>query len=246
MWSDPWVIALLGFGAGALAGTTGIGGVILVPALVFYVGVPVRAGIAAAMMAFVLNGFVGTVVFARHKSIRWDLAIPLVVGAIPSAAAGTWLVNAANPLMLKILIGLLTAFSGLQGLWRRGEIERFHSGKVFLPIGAVTGFLSSLSGTGGAVVLMPILFFMDVPVLTAIGLSAAVQFPIAVSATIGNLFVGQLDVKMGMILAVSMSIGLLPGAKLAHRLPIKHLRQLVSAVLTGVGLFILVNLLRQG
>ena len=44
-----------------------------------------------------------------------------------------------------------------------------------------------LSGTGGPLVLVPILTFLSMPLLAVIGLSQAIQIPIAVFATIESM-----------------------------------------------------------
>jgi len=106
-------------------------------------------------------------------------------------------------------------------------------------IGAFTGFLSSVTGTGGPLVLVPILVAASVPVLTAVGLSQVIQVPIAVAATAGNLLYGTVDVVLASILAVSLTIGSWYGAKLAHNVSRDRLRRIVSIVLVVVGLFIL-------
>ena len=113
---------------------------------------------------------------------------------------------------------------------------------TLLGIGAVTGFLSSVSGTGGPLVLVPILIAMKLPVLTAVGLSQAIQLPVAIAATVGNVIYGKLDLALGGILAASLTVGSWYGAKLAHTLPRAALRQIVSVVLVVIGLFILGNL----
>jgi len=84
------LIVLLGITSGLMIGCVGIGGVILVPALVFLAGVPIQISIPAAMMAYILSGFVATAVFARNKSIRWGTAAWLSAGATPTAFAGAW------------------------------------------------------------------------------------------------------------------------------------------------------------
>ncbi len=68
------VVTLVGLGclAGLLIGAVGIGGVILVPALVYFGGVPIHAAIAGAMMSYLLTGLVGTLVYARAKSIQME------------------------------------------------------------------------------------------------------------------------------------------------------------------------------
>ena len=75
----------LGLFAGLLIGCVGIGGVIVVPALTYIAGTPIQSSIAAAMMAYILSGGVGTAVYARKGSIRWSMALWLSAGAMPAA-----------------------------------------------------------------------------------------------------------------------------------------------------------------
>jgi uncharacterized membrane protein YfcA len=80
-------IALLGTLSGLMIGCIGIGGVILVPALVFLASVVIEIAIPAAMFAYILSGLAATVVFARNKSIDWRMAISLCIGGTPAAFA---------------------------------------------------------------------------------------------------------------------------------------------------------------
>lgn len=237
-----------GFGllAGGLIGCVGVGGVILVPALVYLVGVPIKVAIAAAMFAFLLSGLVGTFVFARNKSIRWNLTRPLWLGAMSSALAGALTVSAAPTGLLEFIIAVLTAGSGVHALGRAaptcdaGDVE---VGTTYLFLaGSVTGFLSALTGTGGPLVLIPILMWAHLPVLTAIGLAQAIQLPIAALATAGNAYTGTLDVTLGLIIGFGIVFGTWGGAWLAHRLPREALRRVVAAVLAVVGGMILAKL----
>src|SRR5262249_47717723 len=87
---------------------------------------------------------------------------------------------------------------------------------VLLFIGAATGFLSSLTGTGGPLVLVPILLSMRLGVLASVGLSQIFQLPVALAATAGNIIYGELDLPLGIVLAASLSGGSWFGAKLAR------------------------------
>ena len=62
-------------------------------------------------------------------------------------------------------------------------------------------FCHQLSGTGGPLVLVPILIAIKLPVLTAVGLSQVIQIPVAVASTFGNILYGELD----FVLAVEYS-----------------------------------------
>src|SRR5688572_28237091 len=61
--------ALHGVSAGVLIGCVGIGGVILVPILVYVAAVPLPTAIAAAMCAFLVSGLVGVYVFAKAGTV---------------------------------------------------------------------------------------------------------------------------------------------------------------------------------
>ncbi len=243
--SELVLLLLLGLMSGLLIGCIGIGGVLLVPALVFLVQIPIGISIAAAMMAYILAGSIGTAVFAHNKSIRWGMAGWLCIGAAPTAYAGAWAVSAVSPGLLEAGLGLLTLLSGLNSLRRRSVTEgpeRRISNTALLIVGAVTGFLSSVSGSGGPLVLVPILLTLSVPVLTAVGLSQAIQLPIAIAATIGNFLYGQVDWTLGGILAATLTVGTWFGAKLAHDVPRATLQRIVSVVLIAVGAFIFANI----
>jgi uncharacterized protein len=237
-------IALLGTFSGLLIGCIGIGGVILVPALIFLAGLPIQAAIPAAMFAYILSGLVATAIFARNKSIHWGMAMWLCLAATPAAFAGAWAVSVFDPRLLAALLGLLTFLSGLNAL-RTQKLadlsDKEVPGKVLLIIGVVTGFLSSVTGTGGPMVLVPILISMSVPVLTAVGLSQAIQLPVAIAATLGNILYGKLDMTLAGVLAASLTVGSWFGAHLAHSVPRAVLRGIVSAVLVVIGAFILAN-----
>ena len=239
-------IAALGITSGLMIGCIGIGGVILVPALVFLVGIPIKIGIPAAMLAYIVSGLVASFVFARNKSIRWGLATWLCAGATPTAFAGAWAVSVVNPRVLEVGLGLLTFFSGVNSLRVRQTADEFGergvSSTTLLGVGAVTGFLSSVSGTGGPLVLVPVLIAMRLPVLTAVGLSQVIQLPVAIASTVGNVLYGELDLVLAVILAASLTVGSWYGAKLAHILPRETLRRIVAAVLVVIGLFILGNI----
>ncbi len=237
-------IGLLGIVSGLMIGCIGIGGVILVPALVFLANIPIKVAIPAASLAYILSGLVATIVFARNKSIHWGMAIALCIGATPAAFGGAWAVSAFNQLLLETCLGLLTFLSGLNSLRTQRAAKVVDTGVpngVLLTVGGVTGFLSSLTGTGGPLVLVPIMISMSVPVLAAVGLSQAIQLPVAVAATLGNVLYGKLDLSLGGVLAASLTVGSWYGAKLAHVVPRTLLRQIVSAVLLLIGAFILVN-----
>lgn len=240
------VIGAIGLAAGVMIGCVGVGGVIVVPALVYGIGMPIQDAIASAMMGYVLTGAIGTAVYARARSIRWELAGWIALGAAPGALFGAWASNGVDPRFLEFGVGALSLWSGLNSVFgrRRGappEARALRPAELAL-VGLVTGVLSAITGTGGPLVLVPILIWLKLPTLTAVGLSQAAQIPIATLATIGNFAYGEPDVSMGLALGLGLAAGTWAGAKAAHALPRRTLETIAAAVLIVVGVLVLARL----
>jgi uncharacterized membrane protein YfcA len=235
---EPILLTALGAAAGALIGCVGIGGVILVPALVYVAGQSLPTAIAAALGAFIVSGLVGVYEYSRAGSIRWRETAWTWAGALPLAFVGALLVAEIAPWLLELAIGLLAAASGLNVFVRR-RAEPSGTATLSAPrlaaIGGVTGLLSALTGTGGPLVLMPILLALETPMLAALGLAQAIQLPVAVAATLGNSLSGALDVRLALLLAGGIAVGTWLGAKAAHAVPTNRLRKAVAVLLVLVG-----------
>jgi hypothetical protein len=106
----------------------------------------------------------------------------------------------------------------------------------------VTGYGSAMSGTGGPLLLVPILVWLKMPVLTAVGLSQVIQLPIAALATWGNLVYGNVDIAVGLGIAILLMAGVAAGARIAHWVPARVLRRIVALVLLAVGALIVTRL----
>ena len=233
----------LGLLAGVLIGAVGIGGVILVPALAYLGGFSVHAAIPAAMAAYMVAGAIGTFAYWRAGSVPWTFAGPLFLGAMPAAIAGALASTAAPTAVLEASIGILTAASGLN-TWRDASREADRPSVSLTPqqltvAGIVTGFASSLTGTGGPLVLVPILMWLKCPVLASVGLAQVVQLPIALLATSANLWSGTVNTQLAGCLALGMAMGTWGGAKIAHAVPRQTLRLMIAAILAVVGVAIL-------
>jgi uncharacterized membrane protein YfcA len=94
---------------------------------------------------------------------------------------------------------------------------------------------SALTGTGGPVLLVPLLMWWGAPVLTSVGLSQAIQVPIAVMASVGNVWTGSLDVPLTAVLSLGVACGAAVGARIAHAVPASYLARMVAVALVLVG-----------
>ena len=230
--------AILALLVGVFIGCVGIGGVLLVPGLVYLLGMDVQTAIATCMFSYLFSGAAGAAEYARRGSIRWSMALWLCVGAMPGAYLGAATVSIMSAFWLQVIIAVLVLFSGIYALRQAAPLlcGEARPGSVRLAaIGGITGFGSALSGTGGPLVLIPILVWMKFPLLTAVGLSQVIQLPIAALASIGNFQLGEVDVGAGLTIAALLVVGVIVGARLAHRLPARLLKPIVAGVLIAVG-----------
>jgi len=231
-------LTLIGLLAGILIGTIGIGGVILVPLLSFVLGFDLHLAMSASSLSFLFPGIVGTLTYANKRSIVWNQVLWLSIGIIPAALLGALVNTNLNTKVLVLIVAGLIAFSGINVFINRQNesavISNFKKPWLII-IGALVGFGSSLTGTGGPVLLVPILVSLHYPALKAIGISQAIQLPIAVFAVIGFWLYSQIDLGLGLHLGVAQAIGVYIGAQIAHRLPVAQLKRLVAIALIGVG-----------
>jgi len=245
-----WAILVLLGGlsviVGVLIGGVGIGGVLLVPILTYVYFIYVHMAIAAAMFSYLFSGLVGATIFAHKRSINWKMALWLFVGAMPAAFMGAFVASAVPARGLEFLIATLIIFAGANALLT--PVEDAHRDRMLGPvqllvIGVITGFGSAITGTSGPLILVPILIWLKVPTLTAVGLSQAVQLPIASLATIGNFIYGTVDMVIGGVIGAALMIGAAIGAHLAHAVSQATLRRVVAWVLVAVGIFIVGRIL---
>ena len=232
-------IAVTGVVIGIAIGAVGIGGVLLVPFLTLTLGIDVKHAIAAALLSYVPSCVVAVVLFARRGSIPWREAALLCMAALPTAWVGAHAAQQAPAGLLEAAIGALLLAGGIYALLPARDVaigQRRLAPATLLGLGGGTGFVSALTGAGGAFVLLPILLLLDIPVLPAIGLGQAIALPIAGLASLAYVVAGIMDVWLAAGLAVTLTLGIALGTPIAHALPQRLLRRLLgSAVLLAGG-----------
>lgn len=223
---------------GILIGAIGIGGVLLVPMLTYVLGISIHVAIATAMFSYLFTGLVGAFEYSRRGSINWGKGLWLCLGGMPGGYLGAMTAWSTPGIILETVIGTLVFLSGLQAL-RQGERQDVKGGALNAPalclIGLVTGFASAITGTGGPLVLVPLLLWLKVPTLMAVGLSQIIQIPIALLATGGNLTFGHVDFALGLGLSVILVGGVVIGARVAHQVSRDTLKRIIATALLITG-----------
>jgi hypothetical protein len=85
-----WLPAAVGFFVGVLAGFLGIGGgLLMMPALVYLIGVPTFVAVGTDLFTIMLSGFYGAATYSMKGRVEILAVILMLAGAAPGAQIGT-------------------------------------------------------------------------------------------------------------------------------------------------------------
>ena len=229
------VLAALGvLLAGLAIGATSIGGVLVVPVLGTLAQVDPGRAVAAASLGFAFTGAAAWWLGPRPAG-GGGLALDgfALAGAALGALTLAWLPAGG----VRLTVGLIALGSGLYALFGRACHRATPLPSVALVVlGLMVGCLSAWSGTGGPVVLLPLLALLGVPASVGVDAAQRVQLPVALAATAVNFAAGRLDILLGLGIGVLVLAGWAAGRWLARRLPVPRLRQAVALALIATGL----------
>src|SRR3954451_2282531 len=252
-------IVVAGLVVGFIVGLTGMGGgALMTPALIFLgvgggeAAVVVTADLTAA--AVYKSG--GALIHAREGSPNFALARWLIIGSVPMAFLGPWLVHHVTSnedeldKLLKEMIGFaLLLAAATYALRLYINLRRVRGGHpdadpnppvrplLTLLVGAVGGLLVGITSVGSGSVIM-VALLMLYPGLSAVrlvGTDLVQAVPLVLSAAIANIIATGLDWSI----LIPLVIGSLPGSMLGSRIapsgPQAILRRGIGLVPTMAG-----------
>lgn len=237
-WNDYLIGACLFLGA-VLYTSVGHGGASAYIAVLSLFGVSAAAIKPTALALNIVVSSYTSVAYVRAKLCSFRLLIPLLMGAVPMAYVGGMLHLPSH--VYKPLVGCILLFSAYRFIapHRTTAAEiRPHHPLLAVVIGAVIGFLSGLTGTGGGIFLSPLVLFLGwTTVKGASGTAALFIFFNSVAGFLGNLQAAH-DLPATLPLFV---LCVVLGAVLGTRLGIRHfsealLRRALGVVVLVAGL----------
>jgi uncharacterized protein len=237
------LLALAAVAVGLFIGTVGVGGILLIPALAYFGGLPVHTAAATALFTFAFTGILGTFLFQRRGSIDWRITAPVCVGAIVFSVLGAWASSRLDARPLTLLIGAIIIFAGAHILVPSRPRGAFRDGRsrgeqaMLLGVGAASGFGSGLSGAGGPLFSVPMMVLAGFVPLASIGTSQVLQIVAAAFGTAGNLAYGQIDFRVAAWITVLELAGVVAGVRLAHAASVQTLRRTAGGLCLVVGAF---------
>ena len=253
-------ILAAGFFVGILVGLTGMGGgALMTPALIFLgVGAP-TAVITADLTAAAIYKTGGALVHRREGSPNMQLAKWLMIGSIPMALLGPYLVSwVVDPAKIEDTLKLCLGFALLvaaatYALRLYLNLVRIRGGGPqaddnppvrpipTLLVGALGGLLVGITSVGSGSVIM-IALLMLYPGLSAVklvGTDLVQAVPLVLAAAVSNIALHGLDWGLLVPLVIGSVPGTIIGAMIAPRVPQSFIRRAIVVVLTMSGVALL-------
>jgi len=254
------VTVLVGLLIGFLVGMSGIGGaILLLPVLILVLKVPPLIAVGSDAVFAALTKMGAAVVHWRQKTVDFRLALRLVVGSIPGALIGFYLLSHLQSiygdgigLILERIIGVLLltvpfVMVGQTLLVRRragtqDESETTGNGAgTTMLIGLLGGFLVGLTsvGSGSIILVLLLLAFRRQPVvLVGTDIVHAVLLT-GLTGMLHHFTLSSVDFKLVGLLLIGSLPGAYIGARLSRRVSPLKLRIALLLLLVSAGVILL-------
>lgn len=258
----------LGILVGVLMGLTGAGGGILsVPLLVFFLGLPIAEAAPIALCAVALASSIGAILGLKNKVLRYKAAGFMAIFGLALSPLGLWLAPHIPNAPLQILFSLILLYVAIRLLSQaRNELKGIPEPNRKLPpclinpahgklqwtmpcaraltlSGSLAGFLSGLLGVGGGFIIVPALKrYTDLPVKSIVATSLGVLAIVTGGGAIFSAASGNLNLIVAAPFSLAALVGLLFGQLIGKKLSGPNV-QLIFAVFT---LLIALSLLIKG
>lgn len=208
---NRWIATFAtGIVAGLLSGLFGVGGgIIMVPALVYLVGLDQIRAHGTSLAAVTVLAISSGSSYALEGQIDWHLAVLLASGSVFGAWFGAKLLPRVHPRSAAIAFNVLLVVTAVRMLIGGGDSGTHRALTLWLSVvlvlaGVAVGLLASLLGVGGGAVLVPLMVVgMGMPTVVAKGTSLAVIVFSSVVGTIGNRRHSNIDVPAAVTVGLS-------------------------------------------
>ena len=107
-------------------------------------------------------------------------------------------------------------------------------------VGTLVGILSSVSGLGGWLMIVPLLIFLGREAKLAVGTSFVFILVVAISSIIAHYRLGNVDIKTGLMLGLGGVIGAQIGPQILQHVSEQNFKRIFSVllVITAVWIFV--------
>lgn len=249
------IVTLLAFITGILVGLTGTGaGVILTPLVMLVTPFHALTVIGTDLMSGAVTKLAGVVEHRKLGQVRWTLAGYLLAGSVPGSVLGILFIRFLETRMsmkdldhaLKILLGLTLFGVALFLPFLRGRKDLIsaeyasprllNGGLKLAAVGAVVGFLVSMTSVGsGSLLMIALLVLVPLPLGSLVGTD--ILFGLVTTALAGTLHfqMGDFNTRLFLLLVAGEVPGVILGSRLTRRIPERYFTWLFSILYFSLG-----------
>ena len=249
-------VLIVSFGVGIVVGLTGMGGgALMTPALIF-LGVNPTAAVANDLVAASINKSVGASVHWRRGSPNLRLAGLLMVGSVPFAFAGGFIVKSIGStevqqdFLVTAIGGALLFTAGTYAFRMYLQLRHVTAGNTIseddptvrvvptILVGAVGGLLVGITsvGSGSLIMVALLLIYPTLSAVRLVGTDLVQAVPLVLAAAVGHVLTEGVTWAVLIPLVLGGTPGTFLGAKMAAWVSQSVIRRGIVIVLTLTGL----------
>jgi uncharacterized membrane protein YfcA len=249
-------VLVVSFGVGIVVGLTGMGGgALMTPALIF-LGVNPVAAVANDLVAASINKSVGASVHWRRGSPNLRLAGLLILGSVPCAFAGGFIVRSVGAAkeqqeFLTTAIGLALLFTASTYALRMYlQLRHVTAGNILsedtptvravptVIVGAIGGLLVGITsvGSGSLIMVALLLLYPTLSAVRLVGTDLVQAVPLVLAAAVGHVLNDGVTWAVLIPLVLGGTPGTFVGARMAAWVSQSVIRRGIVIVLTVTGL----------
>jgi uncharacterized protein len=242
---------LIGFVVGTLIGMTGVGGgVLLLPVLIFILGVPPIVAVGSDALFNFVTKIGSSAVHINKGTVRRKVVLALATGSVPGSILGvsllghlrtvygggvnTFITTAIGILLICVPTLLLFQTEIEEHVAHRPPTMKSFAGMS--AIGLLAGFLVGMTSVGsGSIIMMLLLLFYSFPPKVMVGTDIVHAMVLTGVTSLLHFRLHNIDFYLVGALVLGSIPGGLLGSYLSTRLPVPWLRRLLCAVLLATG-----------
>jgi uncharacterized protein len=246
-------LPLIGFVIGMLATMVGSGGGSFFPMiLILAFQVPAPIAVATSLAASLPLSLVGGLGHYHRGNVHLRAGTVFAIAGIGGAIAGTALTRVMTGDQLRISFGIYSIFLAIiiffhslnKNISTQGQRTPIRS-----TLGAAYGFgggvISGTFGTSGAIPVLAGLFAMHLPLRLVIGTSIMIIFVNTLSALVGHMLIGRIDLTLVWLLTLGSVLGALTGPHLITGIKTDsyetQVKRIFSVIILILGMLLIIN-----
>lgn len=236
--------ALIGISLGLIGGG---GSIILVPVLVYILGVEAHHAVDMSLTIVGVTSLIGAALHNQRGTIKLKTGALFSATGTLSAYSSSRLTYLLSPAALLISIATLMIVIALLMLIKRHsnqDVKIHHSrdkSKALLA-GLIVGFLTGFLGIGGGFLVVPALvLFCGISMKDVVGTSLLIVAIDCFAGLLGHLRYGGFDLRLTMLVTMVAINGTLIGTSLSHRISPVNLKKWFATFVILVAIFLMVK-----